>query len=192
VQIVDSAGNTTTQECTINIVYPVPGVPALSSGTSPNTGVFSLASTQSADPLLYGSLQYTLQHRNASGEWADVSSTVTTASYAFNTLPRVNPSPSTSMSSPIVVLSPERLGVGRVGSSDVRPGNGRGGRPARVAGAIGMWQRQPEHLDTERDHIQDTERDHIQDSDRLDWLRRHDGHWQERRNKSARRERLQE
>jgi lysophospholipase L1-like esterase len=85
VQIVDSAGNTTTQECTINIVYPVPGVPALSSGTSPNTGVFSVAWTQSADPLLYGSLQYTLQHRNASGEWADVSSTITTPSYAFNT-----------------------------------------------------------------------------------------------------------
>jgi len=84
VQIVDRAGNTTTQECTINVVYPVPGVPALSAGTSPNTGVFSLAWTQSADPLLYGSLRYTLQHRNASGEWADVSSTISTPSYAFN------------------------------------------------------------------------------------------------------------
>src|SRR5438270_1550146 len=53
VQIVDRAGNTTTQHCTIEIVYPVPGVPALSSGATPNAGVFSLAWNPSADPLAY-------------------------------------------------------------------------------------------------------------------------------------------
>jgi lysophospholipase L1-like esterase len=85
VQITDKAGNTTTHECTIDIVYPVPGAPALSSGSSPNTGVFSLAWTASADPLLYPSLQYTLQHRNESGEWTEVNGALAEASYSFGT-----------------------------------------------------------------------------------------------------------
>jgi lysophospholipase L1-like esterase len=83
VQIVDRAGNTTTHHCTIEVVYPVPGTPALSSGQTPNTGAFSLAWTASADPLLYGSLQYTLQHRNAGGVWSDVSSSIGVPSYSF-------------------------------------------------------------------------------------------------------------
>jgi hypothetical protein len=83
VQIVDRAGNTTTQHCTIEVVYPLPGVPALSSGTTPNTGAFSLAWTPSADPLIYGSLQYTLQHRNASGVWSDVSTSISGPGYAY-------------------------------------------------------------------------------------------------------------
>lgn len=84
VQIEDKAGNTTTQECTINVVYPTPGVPALSSGSTPNTGVFSLAWTPSADPLLYSSLQYMLQHRNAAdAEWSDVSNALATPSFSF-------------------------------------------------------------------------------------------------------------
>jgi GDSL-like Lipase/Acylhydrolase family len=83
VQIVDRAGNTTTLHCTIEVVYPTPGVPGLSSGTSPNTGVFSLAWTPSADPLLYSSLEYTLQHRNAAGVWTDVSSSIFGPVYAY-------------------------------------------------------------------------------------------------------------
>jgi lysophospholipase L1-like esterase len=84
VQIEDKAGNTTAQQCNISVVYPVPGVPALSSGVSPNTGVFGLAWTASADPLLYSSLQYTLQHRDAADtEWSDVSNALSSPSFAF-------------------------------------------------------------------------------------------------------------
>jgi len=83
VQIVDRAGNTTTQHCTIEIVYPTPGVPGLAASSSPNTGAFSLAWTASADPLLYSSLQYTLQHKNAASGWSDVSSSISGPSYAF-------------------------------------------------------------------------------------------------------------
>jgi lysophospholipase L1-like esterase len=83
VQIVDRAGNTTTHDCTIEVVYPTPGVPALSSGASPNTGAFSLAWTASADPLQYVGLEYTLQHENAVGGWSDVSSSISEPSYAF-------------------------------------------------------------------------------------------------------------
>jgi lysophospholipase L1-like esterase len=83
VQIVDRAGNTTTQHCTIEVVYPTPGVPALSAASTPNTGAFSLAWTASADPLLYSSLQYTLQHKNAAGGWSEVSSSISGPSYAF-------------------------------------------------------------------------------------------------------------
>jgi lysophospholipase L1-like esterase len=83
VQIEDKAGNTTTHECPIEVVYPTPGVPALSAGASPNTGAFSLAWTASADPLLYSSLQYTLQHENAASGWSDVSSSISGPSYAF-------------------------------------------------------------------------------------------------------------
>src|SRR5450759_482092 len=84
VQIEDKAGNTTTQQCNFDVVYPVPGVPALSSGSTPNTGVFSVAWTPSADPLIYAALEYTLQHRNASGEWSDVNTTLTSPSYGFS------------------------------------------------------------------------------------------------------------
>jgi lysophospholipase L1-like esterase len=84
VQIEDKAGNTTTQQCNFDVVYPVPGVPALSSGSTPNTGVFSVAWTPSADPLIYAALEYTLQHRNASGEWSDVNTALTSPSYGFS------------------------------------------------------------------------------------------------------------
>jgi lysophospholipase L1-like esterase len=85
VQIEDKAGNTTTQQCDIEVVYPTPGIPALSSGVTPNTGAFSLAWTASADPLLYGSLQYTLQHRNAAdADWSDVEGAITTPSLSFS------------------------------------------------------------------------------------------------------------
>jgi lysophospholipase L1-like esterase len=84
VQIEDKAGNTNTQQCNINVVYPLPGVPALSSSVAPNVGVFGLAWTASADPLLYSSLQYTLQHRNAADtEWSDVSTALASPSFAF-------------------------------------------------------------------------------------------------------------
>jgi lysophospholipase L1-like esterase len=83
VQIVDRAGNTATQQCTIEVVYPTPGVPALSAGASTNTGTFSLAWTPSADPLQYAALEYTLQHRNASSGWSDVSGAISGPSYAF-------------------------------------------------------------------------------------------------------------
>ena len=83
VQILDRAGNTTTLHCTIEVVYPTPGTPALSSGTSPNAGSFSLAWTPSADPLQYSGLGYTLQHRNASGVWSDVSGAISGPSYDY-------------------------------------------------------------------------------------------------------------
>ncbi len=83
VEVSDRAGNTATQQCHVDVVYPVPGVPALSSGSSPNTGVFGLSWTPSADPLLFGSLQYTLQHRNADSEWSDVSTTLGAPSFEF-------------------------------------------------------------------------------------------------------------
>jgi chitobiase/beta-hexosaminidase-like protein len=63
---------------------PVPGVPALSSGVTPNTGLFGLAWSASADPLLYSSLEYTLQHRDAAdAEWSDVSNEITAPSFEF-------------------------------------------------------------------------------------------------------------
>ncbi|MGA2321920.1 MAG: SGNH/GDSL hydrolase family protein, partial [Solirubrobacteraceae bacterium] len=84
VQVSDKAGNTTTQDCNVNVVYPVPGVPYLSSGVTPNnTGVFSLAWTPSAEPLLYPSVEYTLQQRNADSEWSNVSEALTEPSFAF-------------------------------------------------------------------------------------------------------------
>ena len=83
VEVVDKAGNGTTMTCSITVAYPVPGVPALSSGSSPNRGVFSLAWTASADPLVYTALEYTLQHRNAAGEWTDVSTSISEPGYAF-------------------------------------------------------------------------------------------------------------
>jgi lysophospholipase L1-like esterase len=85
VQIEDKAGNTTTHQCDIEVVYPTPGIPALSSGVTPNTGAFSLAWTASADPLLYSSLQYTLQHRNAAdADWSDVEGAIATPSFSFS------------------------------------------------------------------------------------------------------------
>jgi lysophospholipase L1-like esterase len=83
VQIVDRAGNTTTHNCMIEVVYPTPGVPTLSASSTPNTGAFSLAWTASADPLVYGSLEYTLQHQNAASGWSDLSSSISGPSYTF-------------------------------------------------------------------------------------------------------------
>src|ERR1035438_4720226 len=81
----DNVGHTTSEHCTVDVVYQAPGVPALSSGTTPtNTGMFGLSWTQSADPLVYTSLQYTLQHRSASdSEWSDVSTVLGAPSFAF-------------------------------------------------------------------------------------------------------------
>jgi lysophospholipase L1-like esterase len=83
VQIVDRAGNTATQHCAIEVAYPTPGVPVLSSGATPTTGVFSLAWTPSADPLQYAGLEYTLQHRNAAGAWSAVSNSLSGPSYTY-------------------------------------------------------------------------------------------------------------
>ena len=64
-----------------NEVPATPGVPQLSSGTTPNAnGVFTLsweASQAAAD------LTYTLQHKNASGGWSTVASGLTSPEYAF-------------------------------------------------------------------------------------------------------------
>ncbi|MGD0454888.1 MAG: SGNH/GDSL hydrolase family protein, partial [Solirubrobacteraceae bacterium] len=83
VEVSDRAGNTTAKQCHVDVVYPVPGVPELSSGSSPNTGVFGLSWTPSAEPLLYGLLRYTLQHRDADSEWSDVSTALGEPSFEF-------------------------------------------------------------------------------------------------------------
>jgi lysophospholipase L1-like esterase len=85
VQIADKAGNTTSHSCTVNVIYPDPGTPALDSGASPNaTGVFGLAWTPSADPAGYPSLRYTLQQRDADdADWSNVDDALATAGYLF-------------------------------------------------------------------------------------------------------------
>ncbi len=64
-----------------NVPATVPGVPFLSSGTSPNIGVFTLAWEPSAPAA---GLTYTLQHKPASGgSWSTVATGLTSAEYAF-------------------------------------------------------------------------------------------------------------
>ncbi|MEA2207554.1 MAG: acyl-homoserine-lactone acylase, partial [Solirubrobacteraceae bacterium] len=59
-----------------------PGAPTLSAGTTPNAnGLFTLSWT-GPDPAGYG-IVYTLQHRNAAGEWANVATGLKTRSYQF-------------------------------------------------------------------------------------------------------------
>jgi acyl-homoserine-lactone acylase len=59
-----------------------PGAPTLSAGTTPNAnGLFTLSWT-GPDPAAYG-ITYTLQHRNAAGEWTNVATGLKTRSYQF-------------------------------------------------------------------------------------------------------------
>ena len=59
----DNVGHRTTESCTVLVVYPTPGTPALSEGDSPNDGDFGLAWTASA-PAGHP-LRYVLQRRDA-------------------------------------------------------------------------------------------------------------------------------
>jgi hypothetical protein len=64
-----------------NVTPAAPGVPHLSSGSSPNAnGVFTLAWAPSGAAV---ALTYTLQHKNASGGWETVASGLTSPEYAF-------------------------------------------------------------------------------------------------------------
>jgi hypothetical protein len=59
-----------------------PGAPTLSAGTTPNAnGLFTLSWT-GPDPASYG-IVYTLQHRNAAGEWTNVATGLEARSYQF-------------------------------------------------------------------------------------------------------------
>jgi acyl-homoserine-lactone acylase len=59
-----------------------PGAPTLSAGTTPNAnGLFTLSWT-GPDPAGYG-IVYTLQHRNAVGEWTNVATGLEARSYQF-------------------------------------------------------------------------------------------------------------
>ena len=59
-----------------------PGAPTLSAGTTPNAnGLFTL-SWSGPDPASYG-IVYTLQHRNAAGEWTNVATGLEARSYQF-------------------------------------------------------------------------------------------------------------
>jgi hypothetical protein len=65
----------------LNEAATTPGAPQLSSGANPNnTGVFTLAWTPSSPTP---GLSYTLEHKNASGEWGTVASGLTSPEYAF-------------------------------------------------------------------------------------------------------------
>ena len=63
-----------------NVQTTVPGVPFISSGTNPNTGVFTLSWEPSQAAA---GLTYTLQHKPASGSWSTVASGLTSPEYAF-------------------------------------------------------------------------------------------------------------
>jgi lysophospholipase L1-like esterase len=84
--IQDQAGNVATHSCAWDVAYPVPGTPALASGSvTPNDGLFSIDWTQSADPDDYPTLLYTLQHRDSDdADWSDVDSSVAGPSFSFN------------------------------------------------------------------------------------------------------------
>jgi hypothetical protein len=65
-----------------NVTPATPGVPSLSSGSTPNkSGVFTLAWAPSQAAA---ALTYTLQHKNASGGWSTVASGLTSPEYAFS------------------------------------------------------------------------------------------------------------
>jgi acetyl esterase/lipase len=57
-----------------------PGVPFLSSGTNPNSGVFTLSWSPSAPAA---GLTYNLQHKNGVGGWSTVATGLTSPEYAF-------------------------------------------------------------------------------------------------------------
>jgi lysophospholipase L1-like esterase len=85
-EIHDQAGNTTQHSCAWDVAYPTPGIPALAAGSAtPNSGLFSLGWTQSADPDAYPSLLYTLQHRDADdSDWSDVDTSIAGPSFDFS------------------------------------------------------------------------------------------------------------
>jgi lysophospholipase L1-like esterase len=63
-EIEDRAGNTLSRSCDVSVIYPDPGAPALSAGSTPNaSGTFTLAWT-GADPADFG-IRYTLEHADA-------------------------------------------------------------------------------------------------------------------------------
>jgi hypothetical protein len=64
-----------------NVIPAAPGAPVLASGSTPNAdGVFTLSwePTQAATQP-----SYTLQHKNAGGEWSNVATGLTSTEYAF-------------------------------------------------------------------------------------------------------------
>lgn len=85
-------GNYTADIFTVNITATnqapsQPGTPALTTGSSPNQGVFTLGWTASSDDgLPAGStITYTLQHKDADdADFSDVAGGLTTNSYSFN------------------------------------------------------------------------------------------------------------
>ena len=82
---IDLAGNDASAECTYEVVYPDPGQPALSEGSSPNAGGFALGWTPSA-PAEYP-IRYTLQRRDADGsaatDWEEVATGLSEPRFAF-------------------------------------------------------------------------------------------------------------
>jgi lysophospholipase L1-like esterase len=84
--IQDQAGNVASHSCAWDVAYPVPGTPGLAAGSfTPNSGLFSLDWTQSADPEDYASLLYTPQHRDADdSDWSDVDASISGPSYDFS------------------------------------------------------------------------------------------------------------
>ncbi len=82
---VSNVGLETTKSCTTEVVYPTPGAPALTAGTSPNnTGLFTLG-WSGDNPLQYLDLSYTLQaHDAATSEWTTVASGIEALGYEFS------------------------------------------------------------------------------------------------------------
>jgi hypothetical protein len=82
---VSNVGLETTTSCTTEIVYPTPGAPALTVGTTPNKdGLFTLG-WSGDNPLQYFGLSYTLQGHNAATEtWSTVASGIEALSYEFS------------------------------------------------------------------------------------------------------------
>jgi hypothetical protein len=81
---VDNVGHETTGSCTTQVVYPDPGAPHLTGGSTPNPdGLFTLGWTGD-DPLRYVGLAYTLQHHDAATPvWSTVAGEIGALSYAF-------------------------------------------------------------------------------------------------------------
>jgi hypothetical protein len=75
----------TTRSCTTEVVYPTPGAPALTAGSSPNdNGLFTLG-WSGDNPMSYVGLSYTLQAHNAATEtWSTVASGIEALSYQFS------------------------------------------------------------------------------------------------------------
>ncbi len=82
---VSNVGLETTRSCTTDVVYPTPGAPTLTAGTSPNdNGLFTLG-WSGDNPLSYLGLSYTLQAHNAATEtWSTVASGIEALSYQFS------------------------------------------------------------------------------------------------------------